>query len=92
MKNIETFWKNPQFRVRIEELSEDCTHEEGAENTLVSLMQNHEKRNRSSQKNYMIGFYVFKMRGESGRFSAEFFKDKRPIKSFDGLREVMEFF
>jgi len=47
--------------VRIEELSEDYTHEEGAENTLVSLMQNHEKRNRSSQENYMIGFYVFKV-------------------------------
>ncbi|XP_056101637.1 calpain-1 catalytic subunit-like [Rhinichthys klamathensis goyatoka] len=93
--NTETFWKNPQFRVRIEKLSEDCTHEEGAENTLVSLMQNHEKRNRSSQKkkNYMIGFYVFKMRGESGKFSAEFFRDKRPvaITPFDGLREVMEF-
>ncbi len=47
--------------MRIEELSEDCTHEEGAENILVSLMQNHETRNRSSQKNFMIGFYVFKV-------------------------------
>ncbi|KAK7153306.1 hypothetical protein R3I93_011263 [Phoxinus phoxinus] len=94
MDNIETFWKNPQFRVRIEELSKDYTHEEGAENILVSLMQNHEKRNRSSQNNYMIGFYVFKMSGESGKFSAEFFKDKTPvaIKSLASLREVMEFF
>uniref|UniRef100_A0A673KH36 Calpain-1 catalytic subunit-like n=1 Tax=Sinocyclocheilus rhinocerous TaxID=307959 RepID=A0A673KH36_9TELE len=92
MDNMETFWKNPQFRVRIEELSEDCrpTHEEGAENILVSLMQNHEKRNRSSQNNFMIGFYVFK----SGKFSAEFFNDKRPVemKSFQNLREVMGFF
>uniref|UniRef100_A0A673JHE1 Calpain-1 catalytic subunit-like n=1 Tax=Sinocyclocheilus rhinocerous TaxID=307959 RepID=A0A673JHE1_9TELE len=87
MDNMATFWKNPQFRVRIEELSEDCTHEEGAENILVSLMQNHEKRTRSSQKNFMIGFYVF-------MFSAEFFNDKTPveIKSFQNLREVMGFF
>jgi len=47
--------------VRIEELSEDYTHEEGAENTLVSLMQNHEKRNRMSQKYYNICFFVFEV-------------------------------
>ncbi|ROL51915.1 Calpain-1 catalytic subunit [Anabarilius grahami] len=94
LDNIGTFWKNPQFRVRIEELSEDCTHEEGAENVLVSLMQNHEKRNRSSQENYKIGLYIFKMRGESGKFSAKFFSDKTPVvvKAFEDLREVMEFF
>ncbi|XP_067223022.1 calpain-1 catalytic subunit-like [Chanodichthys erythropterus] len=98
MDNKGTFWKNPQFRVRIEELSEDCTHEEGAENVLVSLMQNHEKRNRSSQENYKIGFYIFKVSidrcSESGKFSAEFFNDKTPVvvKSFEYLREVMEFF
>ncbi|XP_050989587.1 calpain-1 catalytic subunit-like [Labeo rohita] len=94
MDNKDTFWKNPQFRVKIEELSKDCTHEEGAENILVSLMQNHEKRNRSSQKNFMIGFYVFKVKGENGKFSAEFFNDKMPVemKSFQNLREVMGFF
>lgn len=34
------------------------------------------------------------MRGQSGKFSAEFFKDKTPvvIKSFESLREVIEFF
>ncbi|CAM4643763.1 unnamed protein product [Leuciscus chuanchicus] len=94
MDNIETFGKNPQFRVRIEELSENFTHEKGSENILVSLMQNHETRRRSSQNNYMIGFYVFKMKRKSGKFSAVFFKDKTPVakKSFDSLREVMGFF
>ncbi|KAK9960081.1 hypothetical protein ABG768_010157 [Culter alburnus] len=94
MDNKGTFWRNPQFRVRIEELSEDYTHEEGAENLLVSLMQDNEERNRSRKKLYNIGFYIFKMSGESGKLSAEFFNDKTPVvvNTFGNLREVMEFF
>ncbi|XP_067310612.1 calpain-1 catalytic subunit-like [Pseudorasbora parva] len=94
MDNKETFWKNPQFRLRIEELSDDCTHEEGAENMQVSLIQNHEKRHRRSQKNYWIGIYIFTVRGETGKFSAEFFKDKIPvaIMNFENLRAVSGFF
>jgi len=49
---------NPQFRVKIEELDKECSGQ-CPENILVSLMQNHEKRNRSEVSNHYIGFYVF---------------------------------
>ncbi|KAL1258140.1 hypothetical protein QQF64_011384, partial [Cirrhinus molitorella] len=58
MKDLDTFWKNPQFRLMIEELNEACPHKD-AENTVVSLIQNHKKRHRKDQKHYNIGFYVF---------------------------------
>nr|XP_009291546.1 calpain-1 catalytic subunit-like isoform X1 [Danio rerio] len=95
----ETFWKNPQFRVTIDELNEDCASGQRPENILVSLMQNHEKRNRNSQENYDIGFYVFEipleMRHQNERFAMEFFADREPVAHTDDLvwlREVMKFF
>lgn len=56
---IDTFWTNPQFRVRIEELDEDCAGGNCPENILVCLMQIHEKKNRSLVSNHSIGFCVF---------------------------------
>ncbi|XP_052437307.1 calpain-1 catalytic subunit-like [Carassius gibelio] len=95
----ETFWTNPQFRVKIDELNEECARGQRPENILVSLIQNHEKRNRKSQQNLKIGFYVFEipleMRSQSGRFSSEFFIDRKPVEQTDKLkyfREVMKFF
>ncbi|XP_050989585.1 calpain-2 catalytic subunit-like [Labeo rohita] len=95
----ETFWTNPQFRVEINELNEECARGQSPENILVSLMQNHEKRNRNSQDHFNIGFYVFEipleMRSQSGRFSSEFFIDREPVAQTDELdwcREVMKFF
>uniref|UniRef100_A0A672NIX3 Calpain-2 catalytic subunit-like n=1 Tax=Sinocyclocheilus grahami TaxID=75366 RepID=A0A672NIX3_SINGR len=91
----ETFWTNPQFRVKLNELNEECASGQSPENILVSLMQNHEKRNRKSQDNFYIGFYVFEMRSQSGRFSSEFFIDREPVAQTDELlcfREVMKFF
>ncbi|KAG1935838.1 calpain-1 catalytic subunit [Pimephales promelas] len=92
----ETF---PQFRVTIDELNEECAIGQRPENTLVSLMQNHEKRNRMSQKYYNICFFVFEipleMRGQSGRFSAGFVNETEPVAQTDalaGFREVMKFF
>ncbi len=58
---IETFWTNPQFRVKIDELNDECASGQRPENILVSLIQNHEKRNRNSQENVNIGFYVFEV-------------------------------
>ncbi|XP_052009947.1 calpain-1 catalytic subunit [Xyrauchen texanus] len=84
----ERFWKNPQFRVRIDECNE-----EGADNILVSLMQNHEMRHRHAKKDYTIGFFVFGMDAQSGKFSAEFFSNREPLhETFDAMREVMKLF
>uniref|UniRef100_A0A8C2BBV8 Si:ch211-202f3.4 n=1 Tax=Cyprinus carpio TaxID=7962 RepID=A0A8C2BBV8_CYPCA len=91
----ETFWTNPQFRVKIYELNKECASDQCPENILVSLIQNHEKRNRKSQENFKIGFYVFEMRNQSGRFLSEFFIDREPVAQTDELvwfREVMKFF
>ncbi|XP_043119007.1 calpain-2 catalytic subunit isoform X1 [Puntigrus tetrazona] len=99
INETETFWINPQFRVKIDELNEECASGQRPENILVSLIQNHEKRNRNSQENFNIGFYVFEipfeMRSQSGRFSSEFFIDREPVAQTDELiwfREVMKFF
>ncbi|XP_073682696.1 calpain-1 catalytic subunit-like [Garra rufa] len=59
LNNKETFWTNPQFRVRIEELDDKCASGQCPENILVSLMQKHENRYRSLVSNYAIGFSVF---------------------------------
>uniref|UniRef100_A0A672NB30 Calpain-1 catalytic subunit-like n=1 Tax=Sinocyclocheilus grahami TaxID=75366 RepID=A0A672NB30_SINGR len=90
--NKETFWTNPQFRVRIEELDEECASGQCPENILVSLMQIHENRYRSLVSNYAIGFSVF-MKDE--KFPAKFFYNKRPVEAsekFTQARHVMKFF
>lgn len=99
LKHRDTFWTNPQFRVKIEELDEDCAGGQCPENILVCLVQIHEKRNRSLVSNFSIGFCVFpippELKDEVGKFSAKFFSRKRPVAdsgSFINSREVMSFF
>ncbi|XP_052001093.1 calpain-1 catalytic subunit-like isoform X2 [Xyrauchen texanus] len=60
INNRDTFWTNPQFRVRI---SEDSA----TENILVSLMQKHEDRHRSLNSNYAIGFSVYAIPPEASK-------------------------
>ncbi|XP_056101502.1 calpain-1 catalytic subunit-like [Rhinichthys klamathensis goyatoka] len=96
LNNKDSFWTNPQFRVRIEELDKECSGQ-CPENILVSLMQNHEKRNRSEVSNYAIGFNVFAIPPEMKdvKLPDKFFYRKRPIASsgnFINARHVMKFF
>ncbi len=56
---VDSFWTNPQFRVRIEELDKECASGQCPENILVSLMQIHENRYRSLVSNYYFGFNVY---------------------------------
>ncbi|XP_051578860.1 calpain-2 catalytic subunit-like [Myxocyprinus asiaticus] len=97
--NIETFWTNPQFRLRIEELDKDCASGKCPENILVSLMQNREIRHRKELPKFSIGFYVYEipseMKGVSGKFSSKFFNDRKPIAKTEKLkdsRDVFKFF
>ncbi|KAI7790290.1 hypothetical protein IRJ41_019969 [Triplophysa rosa] len=99
MNHQDTFWTNPQFRVRMEELDEDCAGGQCPENILVCLMQIHEKKNRSLVSNHSIGFCVFpvsmKVKDEVGKFPAKFFSRRGPVadsESFINAREVMSFF
>lgn len=96
LNNKDSFWKNPQFRVRIEKLDKECSGQ-CPENILVSLMQNHEKRNRSEVSNYAIGFNVFAIPPEMKdvKLPDKFLYRKRPIESsgnFINSRHVMRFF
>ncbi|XP_035850838.1 calpain-8-like [Sander lucioperca] len=58
MNNKDSFWTNPQFRVKIDgEYSEI----DGEKNVLVSLMQKSDKRNRHLVQNLHIGLTVFEV-------------------------------
>ncbi|KAM9709052.1 calpain-1 catalytic subunit-like isoform 1-T2 [Menidia menidia] len=99
MNNPGSFWTNPQYRVRIDQLSSECAKTQGENNMLVSLMQKPDKRNRRLVQSLHIGFSVFQVTDEykslSGKFPAEFFLRNRPVaqtKTYMNAREVMEFF
>ncbi|KAI1895883.1 hypothetical protein AGOR_G00111340 [Albula goreensis] len=99
LNHIDTFWTNPQYRVRIEKLDEECEDLQGPNNMLLSLMQKPDKRNRRLVSNIHIGFSVFEvpphMKKQRGKFPASFFTTNSPVaqnKSFLNAREVMEFF
>ncbi|XP_047467904.1 calpain-1 catalytic subunit-like [Mugil cephalus] len=97
MNDLDTFWTNPQYRVKIDKLAAECAEAQGDNNMLVSLMQKPDKRNRRMVKNLHIGFYVFEITGEymaqTGKFPASFFRRNKLVaqtKVFLNAREVME--
>ena len=58
---LDSFWTNPQYRLKIEGLDEDCAETQGDKNMLVSLMQKPDKRNRRLAKSRHIGFSIFEV-------------------------------
>ncbi|NP_001082852.1 uncharacterized protein LOC559822 [Danio rerio] len=97
LNHKESFWTNPQFRVTIEKLDEECSSSQCPENVLVSLLQIHEDRYRSRVKNCSIGFCVFAIPPEmkDERFPASFFSRRRTVaesEAFVNARHVMKFF
>ncbi|KAJ7988665.1 hypothetical protein DPEC_G00311570 [Dallia pectoralis] len=90
-----TFWINPQYRVKIEGLDNDCSEN----NILVSLMQKSLKRTRCSVENLSIGFSIYQVpaqfNGEREKFPVSFFNSSRLVggtKFPQKAREVMEMF
>ena len=57
----DSFWTNPQYRVKIDEMLSECSAKQGEKNILVSLMQKPDKRNRRLVKNLHIGFMVYEV-------------------------------
>lgn len=57
----DSFWTNPQYCFKIDELLSKCSTEQGEKNMLVSLMQKPDKRNRRLVQNLHIGFSVFEV-------------------------------
>uniref|UniRef100_A0A8C5DNK6 Calpain-1 catalytic subunit-like n=1 Tax=Gouania willdenowi TaxID=441366 RepID=A0A8C5DNK6_GOUWI len=95
INNPDSFWCNPQYRVKVEDLVGECAKTSGENNMLLSLMQKPDKRNRRLVKNLFIGFSIFKVSlFHRGKFPAAFFTTNRPVaqtKTFVNGREVMEF-
>ncbi|KAK9533399.1 hypothetical protein VZT92_008518 [Zoarces viviparus] len=94
MNNFDSFWTNPQYRVKIDELRSDCSGKQGEKNMLVSLMQKPDKRNRRLVQNLHVGFSVFEFKARRGKFPASFFRSNPPVaqtKTYINGREVMEF-
>lgn len=61
----ESFWVNPQYRVKVDKLLGGCSSSSGEKTMLVSLMQKPDKRNRRLVQNLYIGFTVFEVNGET---------------------------
>ncbi|XP_057716444.1 calpain-1 catalytic subunit-like isoform X2 [Corythoichthys intestinalis] len=99
MNNLgDSFWTNPQYRVKIDQLNEECNSKLIDKNMFVSLMQKPDKRNRALVKNLHIGLSVFQVTDEfktqKGKFPASFFNKNKPVvqtKNYTNAREVMEF-
>ncbi|XP_038584747.1 calpain-1 catalytic subunit-like [Micropterus salmoides] len=96
INNRDSFWTNPQYRVKIEG---EHSGKDGEKNMLVSLMQKPDKRHRRLIKTLHIGFSVYKVtenyKAQRGKFPASFFSSHAPVaqtKLFMNAREVMEFF
>lgn len=58
----DSFWTNPQYRIKVHAVDDECAAEQGPNNMLVSLMQKPDKRNRRLVANLHIGFSVFDVR------------------------------
>ncbi|XP_035261648.1 calpain-14-like [Anguilla anguilla] len=99
MNHKDTFWINPQYRIKLKQLDQDCESLQGPNNVLVSLMQKPDKRNRRLVSSLHIGFSIFEVppqfHGQKGKFPASFFEINKPVaqtKNYLNAREVMEFF
>uniref|UniRef100_A0A3Q1HVQ0 Calpain catalytic domain-containing protein n=1 Tax=Anabas testudineus TaxID=64144 RepID=A0A3Q1HVQ0_ANATE len=88
MNNPNSFWTNPQCRVKYDG---HYSATETEKNMLISLIQKPDKRNRRLVQNLHIGFYVFEVKG---KFPATFFNTHAPVAKteiFMNAREVTEF-
>ncbi|XP_029316977.1 LOW QUALITY PROTEIN: calpain-9-like [Cottoperca gobio] len=95
MNNRDSYWTNPQYRVKIDG---QCSEKDGEKNVLLSLMQKPDKRNRHMVQYRHIGLSVFEVKEKykalKGKFPASFFRSHVPVaqtKTFMNAREVMEY-
>uniref|UniRef100_A0A8C5DNR6 Calpain-8-like n=1 Tax=Gouania willdenowi TaxID=441366 RepID=A0A8C5DNR6_GOUWI len=91
LNNKDTFWTNPQYRIKI---CGECSEDVCQNNVMVSLMQKPDKRNRRLVQNLHIGFSIYEYKAHTGKFPASFFSSHAPVaqnKTYLNAREVMEF-
>ncbi|OCT79458.1 hypothetical protein XELAEV_18026268mg [Xenopus laevis] len=98
-KYPDTFWTNPQFRIKLDKPDNDWkgTNNEPCCTVIVGLMQKNRRRNRKMGEDLLsIGFSIFKLRGLTDvNFNREFFQTFPRVAQSDNyidLREVSKHF
>ncbi|KAG7277087.1 hypothetical protein CRUP_031300 [Coryphaenoides rupestris] len=92
----DTFWTNPQYRLRLLEEDDDPEDQEMACSFVVSLMQKNRRKDRKLGANlFTIGFAIYEMHGNKQHMQKDFFvsnSSKARCKSYINLREVTQRF
>ncbi|XP_057199495.1 calpain-3 [Triplophysa rosa] len=96
----ETFWTNPQYRLRLHEEDDDPEDDEIACTFVVALMQKNRRRERKLGANlFTIGFSIYEvpkeMHGNKQHMQKDFFmsnSSKARSKAYINLREVTQRF
>ncbi|KAM9777611.1 calpain-3 [Neosynchiropus ocellatus] len=96
----ETFWTNPQYRLRLLEEDDDNEENEMGCTFVVALMQKNRRKERKMGGNlYTIGFAIYEvpkeMQGNKQHMTKDFFlfnNTKARSKSYINLREVTQRF
>ncbi|KAA0711416.1 Calpain-1 catalytic subunit [Triplophysa tibetana] len=92
----ETFWTNPQYRLRLHEKDDDPEDDEIACTFVVALMQKNRRRERKLGANlFTIGFSIYEMHGNKQHMQKDFFmsnSSKARSKAYINLREVTQRF
>ncbi|KAK7904538.1 hypothetical protein WMY93_017145 [Mugilogobius chulae] len=96
----DTFWTNPQYRLRLLEEDDDSEEGEVGCTFVVSLMQKNRRKERKLGANlFTIGFSIYEvpkeMHGNKQHMQKDFFllnQSKARCKSFINLREVTQRF
>uniref|UniRef100_F1LS29 Calpain-1 catalytic subunit n=1 Tax=Rattus norvegicus TaxID=10116 RepID=F1LS29_RAT len=89
-----TFWVNPQFKIRLEEVddADDYDSRESGCSFLLALMQKHRRRERRFGRDMeTIGFAVYQLAGQPVHLKRDFFlanASRAQSEHFINLREV----
>ncbi|KAM6225851.1 calpain-3-like [Porphyrio hochstetteri] len=92
----DTFWTNPQYRLKLLEEDDDPEDEEVICSFLVALMQKNRRKERKLGANlYTIGFAIYEMHGTKHHLQKDFFlytASKARSKTYINMREISERF
>ncbi|OWK09717.1 CAPN3, partial [Cervus elaphus hippelaphus] len=92
----DTFWTNPQYRLKLLEEDDDPDDSEVICSFLVALMQKNRRKDRKLGANlFTIGFAIYEMHGNKQHLQKDFFlynASKARSRTYINMREVSERF
>ncbi|XP_060030446.1 calpain-3 isoform X5 [Erinaceus europaeus] len=92
----DTFWTNPQYRLKLLEEDDDPEDSEVICSFLVALMQKNRRKDRKLGANlFTIGFAIYEMHGNKQHLQKDFFlynASKARSRTYINMREVSERF